>query len=262
MSHVFASVRGVVFLVGGFALALLPMVSQADDYLVFQVDNSRSYVDFSGDISGVVPITEHAPGSLHTTLSGSLGLWLYPGADAPIYVNVNGANLYPAPQIGTFLPGDQTAQLAGQATGIVGTYNGYGVFNSIVATMYDNFYEPIGGTGDFDASSIQISISSGLFTFEVPGLIPPTTTFLGATTQNVSPLPGNITLTDNLYTLTIPYIGHYNFQDASTGLTLNSTFQGQVVATSVVPELGSGLLAGAAAGALIVGGWIRRKRSR
>ncbi len=94
---------------------------------------------------------------------------------------------------------------------------------------------PVSG-GSFDATQVYITLTSGVTSYNLPS---PNQT--GG---------GTLSLAGDVYTLTLPLLSVYPVTVA--GLTVLTAYSGQIVATAVVPEPGTFVLATIGATAIAV----------
>ncbi len=93
-----------------------PRTSSAASWTPYDltIDPSRSSVTLSGDIAGVFPFQEQAPGSLTAALTGNLQTYLLQGGTSISAIQLpGGSDGQPVAQAGPFQPGNASADFAG-----------------------------------------------------------------------------------------------------------------------------------------------------
>lgn len=234
-------------------IALIASIGHAIDAVTFSVDPNQTSITFTGDVNGVLPITEQAPGSLTATGTGTIDTLLDPTQASPTsLVILPTSTMVGTPQPGPFLPGNQPAVIAGQVD--LGGVTGYGTFRDVVLSIEIG---PVAIDAAHEFSSLGMAVSiTGLFDVLVPGVIDTTFSFFEFEFNNAT-APGSIVLSGSVRVLTIPI--DVSTSSSSSGLTLNLRLAGDIVAT--VPEPGTWTLMACACSAVIGGFVYRRKKS-
>src|SRR6185436_6373423 len=130
-------------------LLILAVSSLAAGAVTLNVDPAQSHITLSGTVAGF-KLSEQGSGSLSTTVGGSVNVTVANGQ-----IQIDSANLDPNTN-GNWKPGkngadSSPADLAGQATSIVGTITG--ALRDLVVNATSTA-KPLDSNGKFDASSI------------------------------------------------------------------------------------------------------------
>lgn len=225
----FAAVLGGLFLVS----------TAKAEIFTFTIFSAQSPLSISGNINGILPLTEQSPGSLDNHLQGTfdVDVDLALGQIRAIASPTFGAEFKPGP----FLPGNQPANVAGAVYGVIGSSNLYLLARDHVLSMSSGTLA-MDAAGNFNPYSL---IFSGRMTIvgEIPGIIPETTVPAYFGSPDHFEGLGNIHLDGNVLTFTLP---EFSITGSATnsGLTINQTTVGHMVAYTVVPEANSALLVG------------------
>lgn len=222
--------------------------------LPFAIDASQSYVTLSGDVEGLFPLLEQAPGSLTTAFGGSLSAQLARTGGVFTDVKFDPINtMTVADQAGPFQPFNAPGELAAQVS--IGSILAVATYRNSVGHLNGGFV-PISLAGSFPLSAIRIVMSTTLDAEALP---------LAPAASNPNTLnellagSGNFSVVGNTATLIVPFTVSISSNRNDLGVVLNQTFTGQIVATATVPEPSSWMLA--AGGMLpVVGLLLLRKR--
>jgi hypothetical protein len=229
------------------ALALVPSFAGATNAVI---DDSISLITVQGTLSNgqdTLPVTEQAPGSLQTSLSGQLSVDISGGN-----ISFLGGLIVPANQGGSFLPFSTDAQLAGEVADILPGITAVGSFRNFEFDVSSGPI-PLNPDGTFDASGIFFNSLNGTFDYEVPGILGPFSDSLGGLASAGS-LTGSVELQpDGRYEVIVPF--SLSFLTTIDELTLDLTAAGRIFA--VTPEPSSYVLAVMAA--LSLAGMVYRR---
>jgi hypothetical protein len=185
------------------------------------------------EVTDNTPLVPQAPGSLTTSLSGTLqfqiannAIW-FPG----------GSNITLGVHPGPFFPDVPNVNLAGQASDEQLGITIYGLYADVSVDIYcDPLSDPIplNPDGTFDASGLWIELLSGTFQF----VLPPAgdaRQLGGSVVLSEGPLTGRVTpFGHGSYELVLP------FQTSDGQLTFDHTLAGEILA--LVPEPSTWLL--------------------
>jgi hypothetical protein len=238
--------------------SIAPRGATAAPY-TFTIDSTQSALTLSGAVSladlGTFPVSQQAPGSLTTSLSGTVELdtdlatTLTFSSGSSIAPDIGGAW---SPTAGGFA-GTQPAEYGVRIpVSVIG-----GVDYAATNTVFDATSAPIGLlAGAFDATQLTLNLLTTTVDFQSFGLL--SGTFGTGVVTNQAAIDqlggGTLTVVGNVATLIVP------IQISETLPIANSvaylTLTGQLVATAVVPEPSSIILA--AFGGLAFIAWRRR----
>lgn len=236
-------------------VGLLSTSSARSELIEFSVDSSQSFLSLAGNVA-TFPIEEQSPGSLQTSISGTLSADLHPSIGVREVILISSSAIVPSIQAGPFLPFDAPAVFAGQAT--VGALNGYGAVRNVNADI--SGVSSINALGEFDATVFSVFISAD-FDYVLDPLFPATSFPVSDSVANESLAPGTLNQVGNILELTIPL--ELELTSSQDGVTLTQVYTGMLVATARVPELSTLGLTGLSLGtAIFAVGCRRRHRSR
>jgi len=237
--------------VGCFALSLILLASPAQASTAV-IDDSISLVTVQGSLSNgtdTLPITPQAPGSLQTSLSGTLQVDIS-GGNITFF---GGSLIVAADQGGSFLPFNTDANLAGEVADILPGITAVGAFRDFTFDLIGGPI-PLNLDGTFDASGLFFDSLSGTFDYEVPGLLGPFSDSLGGQ-ASLGSLTGSVELLPSgNYEVIIPF--SLSFLTTIDELTLDLTAAGRI--SAITPEPSSYILAVMAA--LSLAGVVYRHR--
>jgi endonuclease/exonuclease/phosphatase family metal-dependent hydrolase len=203
--------------------------------LALVIDSTQSFVAFSGDIEGVLPLAEQVPGSLTTALQGTFDADLIGTAGVWSQIRfLSSGQILAVGHLGSALPGnapadlayvinfdDETNPLLGYAALRASTFqltSGFDAIDSSGMFSLGDLFATLSGTFDYDIFGQAVGSSPYSLTGQLNGQ--------GTIAQ----------IKDTLY-LTIPIDVSFHFPGLVNGLTLNHYYTGQIVASAhVVPE--------------------------
>ncbi|HWA98199.1 MAG TPA: hypothetical protein VG713_06885 [Pirellulales bacterium] len=210
--------------------------------VVFSLDSAQSTITLSVQAEGgTVVSTAQTPGSDTTSLSGTFDIDLEPGSIQFLSTNDTHFALQSVPQapLANASPGTAPAQyglsiaLSGIATGVVAARDYVADATSGVLPL---------ANGAFDATGVSLGVSAGTTSYNLVVLGSPLVGTFGDLIPVPNQLPGGtLTRSGDVYTLTAPILAMGSID--ANGIALFDVFTGQVVATAVVPEPSSLLLA-------------------
>jgi hypothetical protein len=211
-----------------FSAILLLASSLAAQAATLDVDPAQSKITLSGNVAGFI-LREQDTGSLSTTVVGSINV-----TEANGQIQIDSANLDPNTN-GSWKPGrngadSSPADLAGQATSIVGTITG--ALRDLVVNATSTA-KPLDSNGKFDASSIIFAFppnSTSVLDYNA-GFLGAGSKALAGNGTNQTATVGTFVSNNGVQTLTIALDATFFF----TLLTDNDsqlTLKGQLVATS------------------------------
>jgi hypothetical protein len=236
------------------ALACLPAAAEP---LTFVIDSQQSYFelavttpDFSTDFS-----TPQTPGSNRTSVFGTFNIDVTPTSLQFLPTNDAHPANQPLPQAPLIdgSAGTSPAQI-GLNLNIPGLLTGVASIRNYVADITSPVI-PLTGTS-FDSTQVSLGVSDGTTSFNLIVLGSPLIDSYMGVDPGLNLLGGGtLTLAGDTYTLLLPYQVN-NSQDIR-GIEYGLAHSGVIVATAVIPEPSTLLLAGA--GLLV---WIARSRRR
>ena len=215
----------------GFIDARAPETSGA---YTLTIDTGATYVDITGELTGdpgagSFPIVDQLPGSTHITFDGTMLVQL--GADTISFPG--GSQINALSQLGPFLPGNAPADWAGQVD-LGSGFVAYGTIRDFISSLFSSAL-PLAADGTFSAADVSVDVISGLFAYEIPGVLNDSTTFTG--------LIGNGSTDFGLYEIVgeqirvaVPVAGTVELVEPSTGLILTLNLTGQIVGSALLPK--------------------------
>lgn len=224
-----------------FLALLAAMVAcQRGEAATFHLIPEESFLTVVPNVNGELFATDQTPGSLTTNITGTLEASVTPG-----FITFDGGSVLDlVEQPGPFLPGNTPADLAGTIEDVLPGLDGYATVRDAVFDV-TNGPQPVSGMGEFSTAGMLVFFSSGMTTYEVPGVIDGSFTYGGQFDVFV-PKTGLVEdLGGGVFKLTVPFEVSETFDTGIEGLTLTQSITGQIVA--VVPEP-------ATLGMMIVGG--------
>ena len=194
-----------------------------DGTYVFNLNPTESDLTLSGDASGI-PFTEQAPGSLSSTIDGTIRA----GLTSSTISFIGGSEIDVTETPGTFLPGDAPADFAAQLAVIVAAAR------DIMADVSSG-QTTISSNGEFSVTGMNIELSDGTFAYEVPGLVSDTLSVGGFSALNESTEMGLIEVLPNELKLTVPIEATIALEEPDLGLVVNATLTGIAVGFVSLP---------------------------
>ncbi len=194
-----------------------------DGNYVFTIDSLESSLSLSGNVSGE-PFTEQAPGSLSSTISGTVRAGLTSSSIAFIGGSVIDVTETP----GLFLPGNAPADFAAQVLFI------YAAARDVNADVTSG-QNAISSLGEFSVAGMNLELTDGTFAYEVPGVISDTLSIAGFSALNESTAAGLIEVLPGQLKLTVPIEATIMLEDPELGLEVNATLTGVAVGTVSLP---------------------------
>lgn len=199
--------------------------------VVFTIDPNLSSIVLSGGAESggdTVPILEQAPGSLFSAIQGTIGAIIT--ADGIRFNGTSAAD--PVGQSGLFLPGNQSGDYAGRIDILPPSIIAYGIFRNMLFNASSALL-PFNELGQYTASGINLTITTGSFVYDVPNVTSGTEDLAGVGAPNQTAALGRYELFDDYAQVTIPVYGEAPF--SSFGINIVGRLTGQVVAT--IPRL-------------------------
>lgn len=210
----------------GMAVGLSSFASNAATFHVLPAESS---VTFAGDVNGVVDVAEQTPGSLTTSMTGTLEATLTPGMIA----FGGGSSILLTELAGPFLPGNQVANFAGVVENVLGDLDAYAIIKDVSLNI-TNGPQAVSGAGEFSTVGMNFEFLGGVFAYEIPGLADGSNPVFGSFDTSTA-IPGTVEdLGGGVFKITIPFEGSIVGNAPDLGLSLNQYYSGQVVA--VIPE--------------------------
>lgn len=197
---------------------------------VFTIDAGLSTVALGGTaISdfGSLPILEQSPGSLTTSIGGTLAVDFAAGTIA----FVGGSAIDPALQPGVFLPNNLPADFAARLDLLPPNIIAQLALRN---TLFDALSGalPLDGNGNFAAEGVRFKITSGVLDYVVPLVLPAGSYDLsGLSAGNESTDSAALAKLSDRWVLTIPVLAVGEFPEPTTGILLRAELTGQLVAT-------------------------------
>jgi subtilisin family serine protease len=190
--------------------------------VTFAIDSSVTSVTLAGDIEGS-PVLAQTRGSNVGTFQGTIRLNLTENS----LTWLEGSAIDPVTLPGLYQPGNAPADFAVRVALIGGLDALAAVRNGLLSATSG----AIAWSGNsFNASGISFGFTAGTFDYEVGTFLSGSQPLGGFFADNQTATPGTLeTLSDRLK-LTIPISASGSFQEPTTGLTINYSLNGQIVA--------------------------------
>jgi len=200
----------------------------------FVLDNVLSTVTVSGRLfdpstSAESLLAEQAPGSLTTTLEGTLVADVTETTIQFLETSVVDA----VEQPGIFLPGDAPADLAAE----IELFPGFFGFAAIRDALFSGFSLPIifDGNGEFSSEDVTLTATAGTIAAEIPAVVSETLELEGLFLENMETTPSTVDIQDDQIELTLLVSSQFLLPVPETGLIAEIDIVGQLVAVADVP---------------------------
>lgn len=257
-------------LLTGAILLGLALVANSASAALYQIDLAvqpdQSFLEMFGHLGGVgttYPLQEQTPGSLTTSLGGTLtAVFDYSGGVVNSIQFVGGNTILAIDQPGAFLPGFAPADFAFKVdygSTAYGTYRDFS-FGLNGAAL------PVNGAGQFNPTDIVWMTATADYEWVLPMVSSGSETAFVNQTIALPLLPPNIAtveLTDTLLTVTLPFTARIGFIADGDTTPTKINYYGNIVATyclTPIPEPSTWILS--TIGVAAVGlARLRRKRS-
>lgn len=201
------------------------------------IDPLQASVTLTGSFAGV-PLLEQLPGSLTAHYQGTLLV-----NRQPTYVQFPSGSVGDAiAQPGPFLPGNTSADYAGTLELFPGV-NASGVFTNVTFDVNSALLGPVGPVADpsgptpatFPANSVILTFTSGLFSYDIPGLLSGSQSIAGLSEINRYEGLATLDEIDGVLYLTLPVLVETTVIEPTTQLPFTAVLQGEIVATRALP---------------------------
>jgi hypothetical protein len=273
ISAICARLRPSRLLTGAILLGL-SLVANSASAAFYQLDltvqPNQSFLQMFGHLGGVgttFPLEEQTPGSLITSLGGTLtAVFDYSGGVVNSIQFVGGNKIQAIDHPGAFLPGFAPADFAfkvdytSQPVGVVA----YGAYRNFEFGLTGGPLA-VDGSGQFNPTDIVWMTATADYSWVLPTVSSGSETAFVNETIALPLLPPNIAsieLTDTLLTVTLPFTARIGFiADGNTTAT-KINYYGQIVATyclTPIPEPSTWILASIGVAAV---GLARLRRGR
>jgi subtilisin family serine protease len=192
--------------------------------VAFTLDSQLSSVTIGGDLEGS-PLVEQQLGSLTTSYHGTIVALVQNGS-----ITFPGGSLIDADEHpGPFLPGNVAADYAGRIQLLPGVF-AEGLFRNLT---FDGTSGPVPvqPNGEFDARRLSVTLQTGDLDYSLPFVGLGTYPLAGINADNQTLTPATLQEIDGVLYLTIPVEGGDSLIEPTTGLQINITLTGQLVAS-------------------------------
>jgi hypothetical protein len=208
----------------------------------FTLDPSRSTMSLAGDLAGERPLSEQAPGSMTTSISGQFRMLIDYTSGVPTHFRVieDSLLLDLAELPGVFqplsLPADAAASIVDLLPGITPTI----AFRNVgFQLQFENdapYLIPLNADHTFSTQNMTLRFQGGTVDYDVPGFGFSDSLRLAGPVGEGTPLVGNIEFGASQLSVHIPYELRSTFA-APLELDLNLSISGDLFATAAIMPL-------------------------